>query len=498
MILEVLSIPKNFGSRDLRFFFSTFIESGKFTVFHYKRNRKADFNKCLCIINPAHKNSFLERYKDKVWRNHKGDFVAGTCVINEIISEEKITRFRNFCIGIPKLIPQGNVGTPTKFIIDNAESLPCRLFKRLGITLKPSKNLPPPEEVLGFHGKSFTIEEKYFQQIDDNDAEEWDRHTTYHPRYQEMRYTRNDRLPTPYHLFEQICKNPWDKGDASGLVFYTDDFFWDQKLGLDERMVDDYDVNYADQEDAIIEKKIKAQNMKPQLKFRKEFIENQKSHKRKLEQAQSTQNKIVKKRKIVINSISSDDEELDSNEEEEEMENNNNNKSNSNNVKDIITPSSSTSNSTAADDKNIIVQNHNKDKQNEGNCKTNFPCNNFAARHMARMGWTPGSGLGKNEEGLISPIEPKKRNKKEGLGFKKNKNNKKNQKYEPIYRQILRTNPQKRRKRRKTEAQIVAQIEKEEAQRKPSSPLIKSIYDYPTEPDVNLLGTYTLDEICET
>ena len=46
------------------------------------------------------------------------------------------------------------------------------------------------------------------------------------------------------YLFDEEVEQIWDKGDASGLVMYTDAVHWDKQRGdFDERHADDWDVD---------------------------------------------------------------------------------------------------------------------------------------------------------------------------------------------------------------------------------------------------------------
>lgn len=47
------------------------------------------------------------------------------------------------------------------------------------------------------------------------------------------------------------------------------------------------------------------------------------------------------------------------------------------------------------------------------------PTSKFAQRHMAKMGWTEGTGLGKNRSGIVSHIKVRKREDEMGLGVEK-------------------------------------------------------------------------------
>ncbi|ETO23000.1 hypothetical protein RFI_14185, partial [Reticulomyxa filosa] len=95
-----------------------------------------------------------------------------------------------------------------------------------------------------------TLEEKYAWNArgDDNEdeMEEWDRHLTLNPHWNEMVNERADRLPSHGTMqMEFGIDQPWDKGDATGLVHYTDDMYWDNKQDVDERLKDDWGVDAA-------------------------------------------------------------------------------------------------------------------------------------------------------------------------------------------------------------------------------------------------------------
>ena len=47
-------------------------------------------------------------------------------------------------------------------------------------------------------------------------------------------------------LYEEDLELKWEKG-GSGLVFYTDSYFWNEMKGkdFDEDTVDDWDVDYS-------------------------------------------------------------------------------------------------------------------------------------------------------------------------------------------------------------------------------------------------------------
>lgn len=53
-----------------------------------------------------------------------------------------------------------------------------------------------------------------------------------------------------------------------------------------------------------------------------------------------------------------------------------------------------------------------------------IPSNSFAAKQMAKMGWTEGTGLGKKRDGIVSHIKVQKREDSLGLGVEKERTRK--------------------------------------------------------------------------
>ena len=61
---------------------------------------------------------------------------------------------------------------------------------------------------------------------------------------------RADRLECESTLFEENCEQTWEKG-GSGLVFHTDDAYWDEMKGdFHERTADALDVLPGDEDAA--------------------------------------------------------------------------------------------------------------------------------------------------------------------------------------------------------------------------------------------------------
>lgn len=103
-------------------------------------------------------------------------------------------------------------------------------------TRSSKRRRPPPEE---------NIEERHISRPLDTDPDVFDEPIEGAPHFE-----RNDRLDSVAgQLHEDIVEDPWDKHEASGLVIYTDAFFWDRQVGgLDERCPDGWDVEHSDGE----------------------------------------------------------------------------------------------------------------------------------------------------------------------------------------------------------------------------------------------------------
>jgi hypothetical protein len=177
----------------------------------------------------------------------------------------------------PLGLPQGSVGTPSHVIRDNASQLPPHVLGRLGIGVANTAltmKLAPFR--FDYHDMQRQRQQKRRQrrndgtststimdnrayddddkirayaaedaEVDDDEGEEWDRHDAlHHGEYDEGRGLARVDDET---LYEQGVENPWDKGDASGLVMYTDANYWDDQKGeFDERTVDDLDISDDD------------------------------------------------------------------------------------------------------------------------------------------------------------------------------------------------------------------------------------------------------------
>ncbi|CAF2970316.1 unnamed protein product [Rotaria sp. Silwood2] len=305
----VSAIPKSFRSADLRNFFSVFVETQAFRCFHFRHrpmptsSTNAVSASQMCFIQVYNKrlNEFIRLYHRKHWIDLKGNYLSSICLISKVTNEDNDPTITNNLIELkpPKHIyPQGNVGTPTSYFLNeiNACRLPSTIIKKLGLVFPKCRskrkygcvgfdygtiidqdddeeeeeeeeetedidemNLKTGQghEILSEQDKT-TLDKLNKQKEDDerekddifisnedkqldeeeDELEEWDRHEA---QYDDV--TKQDRT-SPY-FFDHKIELKWEKG-GSGLVFYTDDVFWKEHEGQDFDnldMADDIDID---------------------------------------------------------------------------------------------------------------------------------------------------------------------------------------------------------------------------------------------------------------
>lgn len=303
--MYVGNIPKDFRSADLRTFFSEFIEKGAFECFHFRHRPetskiKVDGNKdveskseegnttcCIVKCKKKHFKKCKKKYHKRQWDGIDQSINRKTfCNIFKMnvkskpskqylskkeAKEDNHTLDQDICLeDFSNLIefdppvnvmPQGNVGTPTETFhtqIANCK-LPSSVIKSLGLTFKKASkkyskvemdyktifnktNHPSDDEEDSTKQRNSDSENDSSESEDkgeDNDAEEWDRYNALHDDVD------NQSRPKE-RLFEEDLEVKWEKG-GSGLVFYTDAYFWNEMKGkdFDEDTVDDWDVDYG-------------------------------------------------------------------------------------------------------------------------------------------------------------------------------------------------------------------------------------------------------------
>ncbi|GAB5370014.1 hypothetical protein AAMO2058_001456000 [Amorphochlora amoebiformis] len=276
-------IPARFRSRDLRSFFSPWVQAEGFNMFHYKhRPSQTDpkLKMCLAIVPSAWAEAFVKAYDGATWVNklgEEGPTLATLSIVplvdtnhthtqttkrrhlsrrerrdelQQALQHEnktltplaKATKFGE--MSPPPGLPQGFVGTPDKTLLKEASSLPSGLLGRLGVT--PYATTHPGRFAWLYENHPLDFDSKHTakreaQAYEDTHVqEEWDRHLSLDPVLDDGRALGK---VTDERLFESKVDNPWDKHGAEGLVLYTDAFYWDQqKGGFDERVTDAWDV----------------------------------------------------------------------------------------------------------------------------------------------------------------------------------------------------------------------------------------------------------------
>ena len=146
----------------------------------------------------------------------------------------------------PPGLPQGNVGTPSKRIVELASAcvVPPSVLKALGVELSSCSRSKQRQGEFNFDWTAIIGP----HEDDEADTEEWDRVDALEGPVPSHINERADRLETEYQLYEENCEQVWEKG-SSGLVFYTDDSHWDLQEGdFHERTADALDVVPGDRD----------------------------------------------------------------------------------------------------------------------------------------------------------------------------------------------------------------------------------------------------------
>ncbi|XP_055335146.1 LOW QUALITY PROTEIN: G patch domain-containing protein 3-like [Paramacrobiotus metropolitanus] len=330
-IVVVRNIPAVFHSSDLRSYFSTLIETECFACFHYRHRPEVlaesskpeqkesqqnssssapDHTRCCFVkVKSANLREFL-LYNGRHWTDEKGSLLPSRChiivmklpgdktspqmVLHQSPSLPYLTRHERRMerryhlhhqnlqesdvqslieMNPPALMPQGNVGTPTKFFLALIQKcqMPSSLIKSLGLRFPKGRrnrkygqvpmNYGTDDRIARDHAPTSDSEEDIapFEchqtgsrgkddddvpvedraDADNDECEEWERHeafgedVTTHERNKER-------------LFEDEQEVVWEKG-GPGIVWNMDANFWKEQDGgsdLDEA-TDDWDVDMS-------------------------------------------------------------------------------------------------------------------------------------------------------------------------------------------------------------------------------------------------------------
>jgi hypothetical protein len=178
IIILILNIPRSYGSGDLRRFFTNFVETTRFECFHFKRRplqklensilqpptNEYEFlpkplldgtsltNCCLVKIAEADFQEFEKHYQRQNWfdkQEVEADTLCYLKKVNSLSCDIDVPNYMEF--RPPKLMPNGNVGTSTKFFLDaiNSCQMPSSLISKLDLDFPKSRtrrygHVPPP------------------------------------------------------------------------------------------------------------------------------------------------------------------------------------------------------------------------------------------------------------------------------------------------------------------------------------------------------------------
>ncbi|GMS79835.1 hypothetical protein PENTCL1PPCAC_2010, partial [Pristionchus entomophagus] len=303
-------IPPQMHSKNLRRFFADYIEEKKFLCFHFRhrpetnadddsqpgsskssRERAKNSTTC-CIVQLASaqdRQDFIEDYHGRPWEDEDGRQIPRRCAVFPIKvsdegGEDKLseTDLKELIeLRPPKDMPQGNVGTPSIFFLEQIRlcRLPASLIGKLGLksVRRRRKYDAVPMEYSGRRGGTAS---EYLRRVgevekegeeasrlqedppedptdrfnrenpaEDNDdgdhgdvdeCEEWERHEALHDDV-----TEHERVKE--RKYEEEMEVTWEKG-GPGLVWETDKNKWDEiekGTDMDWMWTDDWDVDYS-------------------------------------------------------------------------------------------------------------------------------------------------------------------------------------------------------------------------------------------------------------
>jgi hypothetical protein len=239
------------------------------------------------LFNQAKRKETIQKYHFQNWINKDDTFLSSRCIsicvtvvensldnlpisslcLNDNEAEIKLTLNKieeMIELKPPPLMPQGNIGTPTKHFLALIQScrLPTKLIGKLGLNFPKTKtrrygSVPfnyrshTSEEIVSSknkedntsygsttHSKAFSIDKNNKERVDDEEQEEWDRHEDLHDDVTEQERNKE-------RLYEEEMEVVWEKG-GPGIVWYTDAQRWKETEGdFDEQTTDDWDVDYS-------------------------------------------------------------------------------------------------------------------------------------------------------------------------------------------------------------------------------------------------------------
>ncbi|VDM49790.1 unnamed protein product [Toxocara canis] len=159
----IRNIPGSFHSKDLRRYFSDYVENGKFSCFHFRHrpeiqrtssdlevgtSEATSKQRCCCVVRFAsaeERSTFINNYHMKFWSNSQGNDIPLRCFVFPLKVETassgdddilSLSDLRSLIeLRPPALMPRGNVGTPSEHFLEQIRlcKLPPTVVGKLGI-----------------------------------------------------------------------------------------------------------------------------------------------------------------------------------------------------------------------------------------------------------------------------------------------------------------------------------------------------------------------------
>lgn len=295
----VRNIPKELHSKDLRKYFKRFIEAEKFSCFHYRHRpelqagttgiESSESRTCCCLISLKTKEDreeFIEEFHKRNWQNAKGLEIPRRCFVDRLKVQGSEGEGSSTSVSIedlkemielkpPAVMPNGNIGTPSQYFLEQIRQcrLPASVIAKLGIEPQKQKKKfgevpfeyekidPNPSFILKSETKFKTIGEvknedgdptekvrKYQNSVDndegkDDDDDQCEEWERHEALHDDV--TEQDRAKP--RKYEEEMEVTWEKG-GPGLVWYTDKNYWDETekgTDCDWAWADDWDVDYS-------------------------------------------------------------------------------------------------------------------------------------------------------------------------------------------------------------------------------------------------------------
>eukprot|EP00080_Pristionchus_pacificus_P015158 PDM75178.1 Actin binding protein [Pristionchus pacificus] len=287
-------IPPQMHSKNLRRFFAEYTEEKKFLCFHFRhrpeakaeddsqpgsskssRERAKNSTTC-CIVQLASaqdRQDFIEDYHGRPWEDEDGRQIPRRCAVFPIKvsiegGEDKLseTDLKEMIeLRPPRDMPQGNVGTPSIFFLEQIRlcRLPASLIGKLGLKSVRRRRKydavpmeyggrrggsdatklqedPPEDPTDRFVRDNPAIDNDDGDHGDEDECEEWERHEALHDDV-----TEHERVKE--RKYEEEMEVTWEKG-GPGLVWEMDKNKWDEMekgTDMDWMWTDDWDVDYS-------------------------------------------------------------------------------------------------------------------------------------------------------------------------------------------------------------------------------------------------------------